>query len=194
MYALGILTLKHAWCACVRVHRLRAPVRVVVCREIFARYCRFGDRLNVGPGARLKPTQFSRLCRDAIPVSPPGPAGFRMVDVDIVFKCVATQEEVLQRQERTNAERLATRILAAHGGVAPDGLPGTVAHHHDHHNPYTHTPFHAAVVCLLLHTQSLFCLHSLAGTPPSPLCFWSAWQRRTMTSPQRKPLGDRTPS
>ncbi len=47
--------------------------------DLFARYCRYGDRMNFGITALLKPSQFAKFCKDAVAFSPSASA----VDVSV---------------------------------------------------------------------------------------------------------------
>ena len=96
---------------------------MTVTRDLFIRYCRYGDRLNVGVKARLKPTQFSRFCKDAIPFTTAtrGYGSFRPVDVDIIFKCVLTQEVLAEDRRKAVVEEFETKLRVANTGVLPDG-------------------------------------------------------------------------
>jgi hypothetical protein len=91
--------------------------------DLFIRYCRYGDRLNIGVKARLKPTQFARFCKDAIPFTTPtepGGPSFRPVDVDIVFKCVIIQQVMHEERKKSEQDALEVKLKVVNVGMLPE--------------------------------------------------------------------------
>ena len=81
--------------------------------------------MNFGATARLKATQFSRFCKDAVPFTLPGGGiaapSFRPVDVDIIFKCVVTQEVIADEQRKAAQAAMETKLKVVHAGLLPAG-------------------------------------------------------------------------
>ena len=100
---------------------LDSVVRMMACshtgRQLFARYCRYGDRMNMGSLAKLKSTQFAKFCKDAGVVrNATGTGHFKSVDSDIVFKCLVAQRVMNeQRGKEKHKEFEATRRVATNG-------------------------------------------------------------------------------
>lgn len=88
-------------------------------RELFARYCRFGERLNIGSVARLRPTQFTKFCKDAGFVVPTeGVLGhFKAVDCDIVFKCLVAQQVMSEQAAKEKRKDVEAALKVATNGV-----------------------------------------------------------------------------